>query len=852
MMAPDYAHWHGMYEVAERFYMQLVPQGARDLRAGRGRGPEAQADAGARRARRHPRAARARVVREGAGRNGGPRTKRRKDTDVSNPLDRRTLFKTLGAAGASVVAFSCSDRSSAQELEEKSARSPDSLKPADLAWSKAPCRFCGTGCGLEIGVHENKVVAVRGDEKSPVNRGLLCVKGYHTPALLYGADRLLYPQLRQPDGSLKRVTWDEALALIAQRFGDTLKRKGPEAVAMYGSGQWTVFDGYAALKWVKAGMRSNNLDPNARLCMSSAVMGFMTQFQSDEPMGCYDDFEAGHDFLLWGNNMAEMHPVLFSRILETKRKNPSVRIVDIATRRTPTSGLRRQLRRVPARHRPRARQRHPAPLGRERESAARLRGRELRIQTRRRGPRTHRLRLFRRASERLHVLRRAQDASFDDFVAFLAGYAPAKVAEITGVSEAQIGALAEMYGDQARSTVQPVVHGCQPARARHVDEQPHHRHPPGNGQDQPARQQPLQPHGPALGLRNRARSGHASKPLARRSGRDQRGAPRRSREDLGLARGHDSRQARPARRRHVPFALARRCRVHLDPDHQPLGDAAQPAALRAQARRRTLRGRERHLSDADDRRRRSDPALRGLGRARRRVREFRAPHAAVEQARSIRPGEAREDAWQIIQVAKRMGMGQLFPWPDDDWHAAMFEEYRKFGLGHGKDLASYAQLKETRGMVWPWSTARRPAIAMPPASIPMSRSPGRALLQGHGLRRARRDSGCARTIRPRKCRTATIRCGCAPDGCSSTGTAVSMTRRIPQLHQAVPHAYVEINRADATALGVKSGDKVRLVSRRGKLELEARVDGRGQPPRGSVFVPFFDESVRIKRAHARC
>ena len=65
------------------------------------------------------------------------------------------------------------------------------------------------------------------------------------------------------------------------------------------------------------------------------------------------------------------------------------------------------------------------------------------------------------------------------------------------------------------------------------------------------------------------------------------------------------------------------------------------------------------------------------------------------------PGEAREDAWQVIQVAKRMGMGHLFPWPDDNWHEPMFEEYRSFGLGHGKDLASYQQLKSTRGMLWP-------------------------------------------------------------------------------------------------------------------------------------------------------
>ena len=95
-------------------------------------------------------------------------------------------------------------------------------------------------------------------------------------------------------------------------------------------------------------------------------MGFVTQFQADEPMGCYDDFELGDDFVMWGNNMAEMHPVLFSRILEHKRQNPGVRIIDIATRRTPTSDYADMFIVDGAERRPRAGQRDPAPPGRER------------------------------------------------------------------------------------------------------------------------------------------------------------------------------------------------------------------------------------------------------------------------------------------------------------------------------------------------------------------------------------------------------------------------------------------------------------------------------------------------------
>jgi nitrate reductase NapA len=215
-------------------------------------------------------------------------------------MKRRKFLETLGATTAGIAAFSCADRDAAERLRANG----DALTDADLTWTKAPCRYCGTGCGVEVGVKDGRVLAVRGDVKSPVNRGLLCVKGYHLPGMLYGEDRLEYPMLRD-GGGWKRISWDEALDLVAAKYQEALDQHGPESVAIYGSGQWTVFDGYAASKWFRGGMRSNNVEPNARLCMASAVTGFMTQFQSDEPMGCYEDFEAGDDFVMWGNNMAQ-------------------------------------------------------------------------------------------------------------------------------------------------------------------------------------------------------------------------------------------------------------------------------------------------------------------------------------------------------------------------------------------------------------------------------------------------------------------------------------------------------------------------------------------------------------------
>ncbi|MEW7979369.1 MAG: molybdopterin-dependent oxidoreductase [Candidatus Sedimenticola endophacoides] len=96
------------------------------------------------------------------------------------------------------------------------------------------------------------------------------------------------------------------------------RKKGPKGMGMFGSGQWTVWEGYAASKLIKAGFRSNSLEPNARHCMASEVAAFIRGFGIDEPMGCYDDLEHADAFVLWGANMAEMHPILWSRLTDTR------------------------------------------------------------------------------------------------------------------------------------------------------------------------------------------------------------------------------------------------------------------------------------------------------------------------------------------------------------------------------------------------------------------------------------------------------------------------------------------------------------------------------------------------------
>ena len=186
------------------------------------------------------------------------------------PMLRRDFIRRSAAAAAGAVAGV-----PLPGLAEDAAADPQ------LKWSKAPCRFCGTGCGVTVAVKGNRVVATHGDPQAEVNKGLNCIKGYYLSKIMYGEDRLTTPLLRMKDGQYAKdgefapVSWDKAFDVMAEQFKRVLKDKGPTAVGMFGSGQWTIWEGYAALKLMKAGFRSNNLDPNARHCMASAAVTFI-------------------------------------------------------------------------------------------------------------------------------------------------------------------------------------------------------------------------------------------------------------------------------------------------------------------------------------------------------------------------------------------------------------------------------------------------------------------------------------------------------------------------------------------------------------------------------------------------
>ena len=253
-------------------------------------------------------------------------------------LSRRDFLKTTAAASAAAAVGIAVP----QEAKAAAAQAESGWR-----WDKAACRFCGTGCGIMLATKGGKIVAVKGDPAAPVNRGLNCIKGYFNAKIMYGADRLKQPLLRigkdgkfDKNGKFQPVSWKRAFDEMEVNIKKALKASGPEGVGVFASGQYTVMEGYAAQKMMKGGFRSNAIDPNARHCMASAVVGFYQTFGIDEPSGCYDDIELTDTVITWGANMAEMHPILWSRVTDRKLSNPDkVKVVNISTYRHRGSDL---------------------------------------------------------------------------------------------------------------------------------------------------------------------------------------------------------------------------------------------------------------------------------------------------------------------------------------------------------------------------------------------------------------------------------------------------------------------------------------------------------------------------------
>lgn len=733
---------------------------------------------------------------------------------------------------------------------------------ADVRWRKAPCRFCGTGCHVMVGTEAGRVVAIAGAQDAEVNKGLLCVKGYHVGSILYGEDRLRTPKLRR-HGRLEPISWNEAIDVLARRI-----MAAPERFAMYGSGQWTIPEGYAAQKLMKGGLGNNHIDPNARLCMASAVTGFLATYGVDEPAGCYDDLDACDVLITWGNNPAEMHPVLFSRVIDRRARGESVLAIDISTRRTRTSEQSQEFLEM-------------KPHG-DVAIALGICHLLLRNET------------FDRGFVEKHCAFRAQGAepnlfgeaiTFDQFRDRLAPYTPEHVSRLSGVPEEKIRMLADLFGRRdlkitslwcmgmnqhtMGTAINTLVHGVHLLSG--------HFGRPG---DAPTS---LTGQPSACGtVREVGTLAHAL-PGGRLVAN---AAHRKETEDLwNLPEGRID--ATPG------YHTVKMWESFCTPTDQG-GDIAT-IWVQVTNPGQTLPNLNKLLepkSGLDDKFLVVSEVYPTLTTE---VADLVLPAALWVEKNGIYgnserrtqqwfrmvapPGEARDDCWMTVAVAHRLlelghpGMkdrdgnflfdvrdesGRSVPvweWPryyDVNVDRHLFEEYRAFTRLKHKDLAPYDEYVKAYGMRWP-------VVEQPDGSWRETRfrfaefddpyvEPGTTFQFYHSTSK---DDRAQIWFWEYEAPPET------PDAefpfWLSTGRVLehwhtgTMTRRVSQLSRAMPQAYVELHPEDARELGIRNGDTVTIESRRGSVEMPAWVNGRGRPPRGTVFAPFFDESMPINK-----
>ncbi|HSG22606.1 MAG TPA: nitrate reductase catalytic subunit NapA [Azonexus sp.] len=777
----------------------------------------------------------------------------------------------------------------------------------EIRWDKAPCRFCGTGCSVLVGTQDGRVVATQGDPDAPVNRGLNCIKGYFLSKIMYGNDRLKTPMLRMKDGKYDKngdfapITWKQAFDIMEEKVKATLKAKGPDGIAMFGSGQWTVWEGYAAAKLMKAGFRTNNLDPNARHCMASAVAGFMRTFGIDEPMGCYDDIEHADAFVLWGSNMAEMHPILWTRITDRKLSSKNVKVAVLSTFEhrsyeladipmifTPQTDL--AILNYIANYIIQNGKVNQAFIDKNinfKKSATDI-GYGLRP--------THALEKDATSNgypgadgKPKGDTGKSEAITFDEYKKFVAEYTVEKVSKLSGVSEKDLKSLAELYADPKIKVTSFWTMGFnQHTRGTWANNLVYNIHlltgkisEPGNS--------PFSLTGQPSACGTAREVGTFSHRLPADMVVTNPEHRKHAEQLWGLPDG-----AIPAKVGYHAVAMARALKDgKVNFYWQQCNNNMQAGPNINEELLPGWRKPENFIVVSDP-----YPTVSAMaadlilptsmwvekegayGNAERRTQFWR------QQVKG--PGESRSDLWQLIEFAKRFKMEEV--WPADLLAKApsfkgktmydvlfangvvnkykateiqagfdndeakllgfyaqkgLFEEYAAFGRGHGHDLAPFETYHQARGLRWPVVDGKETLWRFREGYDPYVK-------KGEGVKFYGHKDGKA-IIFALPYQPAAESPDKEFDLWMSTGRVLehwhtgTMTRRVPELYKAFPDAVVFMHPDDAKARKLQRGMEVKVTSRRGEIQLRIETRGRNKPPRGLVFIPFFDAGRLVNK-----
>lgn len=723
-------------------------------------------------------------------------------------ISRRDFIKSAAAATALAV-LGIPSMAAAKDDETK--------------WVKGVCRYCGTGCGVMVGVKNGKAVSIKGDPNNH-NNGLLCLKGAMLIPVIYSEDRITEPMIRRNGKSspLEKVSWDEAMEFAVKNFKAAVDEKGPNGIAYYGSGQALTEESYLANKIWKAGFRTNNVDGNPRLCMASAVGGYTTTFGKDEPMGTYHDIDDASCFFIIGSNTSEAHPVLFRRIAQRKQHSPNVTIIVADPRRTNTSRI--------------ADMHVHFTAGTD---LALLNGMaHVIIREELDDYRFHSKYVAFKDNE-------GNDKSFEDYVEFLEDYTPDKVEEITGIPAADVEKVALTFAQSPATLTLWCMGINQRSKGVWANNLIHNLHLLTGHIGRPGAS-PLsltgQPNA-CGGVRDTGSLSHllpAGHVVANEAHRnyieDFWGVPHGTIQPKpghhtvalfeAMAKGdvkavfiHCTNPAHtlPNLNKHTKglensFVAQTEC--FMSAETLKYADVVFPAAFWCETE---------GVYGCTERR-----------------------YALIEQA--VEPlGNSRPVIQVLMEFAKRMGVDpKLIPYEnaEDIWN-----EWRTLSRGTPYNFYGITRerLKKESGILWPCPTEDHPGtiyryVRGEDPLVPKDH-PDKISFYG------RPDGRAVIFFRPHM---PPFEPACEEyPFILTTGRVIdhwhtaTMTGQVPELQKAYPSAFVEVNPDDAEKLGIRNGDSVVLETRRDKMTFPARVTDTCMP--GLVFCPFFDKHKLVNR-----
>ena len=209
---------------------------------------------------------------------------------------------------------------------------PERLAPDAIATTV--CGYCSTGCGLNVHMRDGEAVSLTPRTEYPVNLGMACPKGWEALTVLNASDRATQPLLRDANGKLVPVDWPLALTVFKQKFQAIQAQHGPESVAFLGTGQMTTEELAFLGCLAKFGMGMRHGDGNTRQCMATAAVAYKQSFGFDAPPYTYADFEESDTIILIGSNLCIAHPIMWERVMRNPHK-PEIIVID--PRRTETA-----------------------------------------------------------------------------------------------------------------------------------------------------------------------------------------------------------------------------------------------------------------------------------------------------------------------------------------------------------------------------------------------------------------------------------------------------------------------------------------------------------------------------------